>query len=125
MNETIEKLNKVFKIKLEKNIQDFLGCQISYERDKILLGQQRITEKLSSLINKNDKYKQWSTPSAPSFFVVRPKKREEIISEGRQKWFRSDIGTQLYLVNLSRPDLANPVWELAKVMDGANPAHEK
>jgi hypothetical protein len=48
-----------------------------------------------------------------------------MINEGRQKWFRSAIGTLLYLVKLSRPDLANSVRELAKVMDGANQAQEK
>jgi hypothetical protein len=48
-----------------------------------------------------------------------------MINEGRQKWFRSAIGTLLYLVKLSRPDLANSVRELAKVMDGANQTQEK
>ena len=67
----------------------------------------------------------WATPSAPSFFVVRPKGKAEMIGEGRQKWFRSAIGTLLYLVKLSRPDIANPVRELSKVMDNACPAHEK
>ena len=48
-----------------------------------------------------------------------------MIGEGRQKWFRSMVGTLLYLVKLSRPDLSNSVRELSKVMDGAAPAHEK
>ena len=51
--------------------------------------------------------------------MIRPKDKVEMISEGRQKSFRSMIGTLLYLVRLSRPDLANPVRELLKVMDGA------
>jgi hypothetical protein len=89
------------------------------------LGQQRIIEKMEKLQGKRDVDKQWATPSAPSFFVVRPKVKEEVIGEERQKWFRSAIGTLLYLVKLSRPDLANPVRELSKVMDGANPAQEK
>jgi hypothetical protein len=63
--------------------------------------------------------------SAPSFFVVRPKGKEEMIGEEGQKWFRSAIGTLLYLVKFSCLDLANPVRELSKVMDGANPAQEK
>jgi hypothetical protein len=125
MEETIERLNKVFKVKFEKNIHDFIGCQITQERGKILLGQQRIVEKLSSLINETEKNKQWSTPSVPSFFVTRSKKKEEMINEGRQKLFRSTIGTLLYLLKLSRPYLANPVRELAKVMDGTNQAQEK
>jgi hypothetical protein len=81
--------------------------------------------KNSTMIDEKEKYKNWSTPSAPSFFVIRPKNKEEMIDERKQKWFRSAIGTLLYLVKLSRPDLANSVRELAKVMDGANPAQEK
>jgi hypothetical protein len=48
-----------------------------------------------------------------------------MINEGKQKWFRSAIGTLLYLVKRSHPDLANPVRELAKVMDCANQTQEK
>jgi hypothetical protein len=125
MEETVEKLNKVFKIKFEKNIHDFIGCQITQKNGKILLGQQRIIEKLSSVIDKRENNKQWSTPSAPSFLVIRSKKKEKMINEKKQKWFRSAIGTLLYLVKLSRPDLANSVRELAKVIDGANQAQEK
>ena len=63
----------------------------------------------------------WHTPSAPGFFVVRPKEEDKLIGEGRQKWFRSMVGTLLYLVKLSRPDMANAVRELSKVMDKAVP----
>jgi hypothetical protein len=35
------------------------------------------------------------------------------------------IGTLLYLVKLSRPDIANSVSELSKVIDGAALTHEK
>ena len=49
----------------------------------------------------------------------------EGIGEREQKGFRSTIGTLLYLVKLSRPDLGNPVRELSKVMDGASSGHVK
>ena len=49
----------------------------------------------------------------------------EMIGEGRWKWFGSMIGTLLYLIKLSCPDIAKPVRELSKVMDGASSAHEK
>jgi hypothetical protein len=68
--------------------------------------------------------KNWGTPSGPTFFVVCPKSKAEIIGEEQQKMFRSTIRTLLYLVKLSRPDIANPVRELSKAMDGAAPAHE-
>jgi hypothetical protein len=83
MEETIEKLNKVFKKKIEKNIHDFIGFQITQKKGKILLGQQRVIKKHSSVINEKEKNKQWYTPSAPYFFLIRSKKKEEMINEGK------------------------------------------
>jgi hypothetical protein len=57
--------------------------------------------------------------------VVRPKTQNKSIKEEDQKWFRSTIGSLLYLVKLSRPELANPVREMSKVIDSASPAHQK
>jgi hypothetical protein len=51
--------------------------------------------------------------------------KAEMIRNEKQKCFRSTIGTLLYLVKLSYPDIANPVRELTNVMDGAAPGHEK
>ena len=73
-------------------------------------------------IIEEEKYK---TPSAPSFFMVRPNNQKEMINEIKQKWYCATIGMLLYLVKLSRPDIANSVRELSKVMDGASPAHKK
>lgn len=122
MIQAIEGLNQVFKVKVDKSIQDFLGCEIGSDGHVLSLKQTRIIKKLEKEIEvKGD----WNTPSAPGFFVVRPKGEDMLIGEGRQKWFRSMIGTLLYLVKLSRPDIANAVRELSKVMDNAVPAHEK
>ena len=125
MKKVIDGLNKVFKVKVQETIKDFLGCEIRENFGEISLGQSRIVEKLMSDNDLSLKKEKWSTPSAPGFFVVRPQNRAEMIDEKSQKWYRSTIGTLLYLVKLSRPDLANPVRELSKVMDGAAPAHEK
>jgi hypothetical protein len=57
--------------------------------------------------------------------VIRPKSKAEMIGEEQLKWFRSTIGTLLYFVKLSCPDIAIPVRELSKMMDGAVQAHEK
>jgi hypothetical protein len=90
-----------------------------------LIGQERIVNNLKNLNKNLNESVQWATPSAPNFFVVRPKSKAEMISNKKQKGFRSTIGTLLYLVKLSCPDIANPVRELSKIMDGAAPGHEK
>ena len=110
-------------IKVQKNIEDFLSCKIHEGFGRILLTQHRIVDKLlkSNTIKEDSNYK---TPSAPGFFVVRPLESEKV-NNLTQKWYRSNIGCLLYLVKLSRPDLANSVRELSKVMDGAAPGHVK
>ena len=46
MNEAIEGLKGVFSIKFQKNIEDFLGCEIHERKDGLLLTQRRIIDKL-------------------------------------------------------------------------------
>jgi hypothetical protein len=62
-----------------------LGCKIGEYFGTIILGQSRIVDKL---IKDNDfvqKKEKWATPSAPDFFVVRPKNCAEMIDERKQK----------------------------------------
>jgi len=123
MKDTIEGLEKVFKIKIQRDIKDFLGFEILEKTDEIHLYQKRIIEKMIKMndVNVESKY---TTPSSPGFNVVRPSEEEKVDGK-EQKWFRANIGSLLYLVKLSRPDLANPVRELSRVMDGAAPGHVK
>jgi hypothetical protein len=124
MRDVIDGLNKVFIVKVQETIKYVLSCNIGKDFGTITLGQSRIVD---NLIKDNDfvqKKEKWATPSAPGFFVVRPKNHAKTIDERKQKWFWSTIGTLLYLVKLSRPDLANPMRELSQVMDGAAPAHK-
>ena len=50
---------------------------------------------------------------------------EEKLMEEEQKIYQSGVGSLLYLLKHSRPDLSNSVRELSKVMDGANRNHMK
>jgi hypothetical protein len=68
------------------------------------------------------KLTKYRTPGTPSYNIVRPGKDEEKVSEDDQKLYRSGVGSLLYMVKHSRPDIANVVRELAKCMDGATPA---
>ena len=47
------------------------------------------------------------------------------MDEKEQKSYRSGIGTLMYLVKLSRPELSNTVRELSKVMDEGTEKHSK
>ena len=71
------------------------------------------------------KMKEYETPASQGTHVMRPLSEEEKLSEAEQKMYRSGVGSLLYLLKPSRPDLSNSVRELSKVMDGANRSHMK
>ena len=64
--------------------------------------------------------KVFATPGTPSFQIVRPEGKDEIIGKKEQSKYRTGVGMLLFLVKHSRPDIANRTRELSKVLDGAN-----
>ena len=56
---------------------------------------------------------------------MRPMEGDDLLSQNEQAKYRSGVGMLLYLVKFSRPDIANSVRELSKVMDGATKGHLK
>ena len=69
--------------------------------------------------------KVYDTPAGTQDKIIRPEKGSKVLSQEEQQNFRSGVGSLLYLVKHSRPDIANAVRNLSKVMDGANEAHLK
>ena len=69
--------------------------------------------------------KTFETPMAAGHRVVRPKEEDERLGAQDQTKYRSGVGSLLYLVKHTRPELSNSVRELSKVMDSATPAHMK
>ena len=67
----------------------------------------------------------YKTPSPPSEHVKRTDTNTAVLSDEKQKLYRSGVGILLYLVKISRPDLSNSVRELSKVMDKATEYHYK
>ena len=51
--------------------------------------------------------------------------KEELISDEEQSYFRSRVGSLLYILKHSRQDLSNSNCELTKVINGANKVHQK
>ena len=66
----------------------------------------------------------YATPAAPGKVLIR-NTQEKTISKQEHMTFRSGVGILLYLVKHSRPELANAVRELTKVMDNPNKEHFK
>ena len=61
----------------------------------------------------------YQTPGTAQKIQVRERDESKCISKEEQKLFCSGVGMLLYLVKHSRPDIANPLRELSKVLDGA------
>ena len=64
----------------------------------------------------------WATPAAPGQVLLAGEERELLGTQQVQE-YRSGVGKLLYLVKLTRPDLASAVRELSKFMDGATMEH--
>jgi Reverse transcriptase (RNA-dependent DNA polymerase) len=110
-----------FKIMIEDKPTDCLSCEIKFNSDKTCawLGQPHLVKQLEKsfgiLIKGNYNY---LTPGTPSFSFVRPNLEADKISPEPQKVYRMAVSTLLQIVKHSRPDIANPVRELSKCMDG-------
>ena len=115
-----------FDIKQSEEISDFIGCTIERKDNRVLLSQPDLINKLiKTFESKISKMRLYETPATGGGRVQRPMTKEELISDEDQSEFRSRVGSLLYLLKHSRPDLSNSVHELTKVMDGANKAHQK
>ena len=115
-----------FNITRSENIEDFIGCNIKREGNKILLSQPDLIKKMiEKFKDKIKDMKEYDTPAPTSSHIVRCSDEEVGLTEDEQKDFRSGVGSLLYLLKHSRPELSNSVRELSKVMDRANKAHEK
>jgi len=108
------------KIKETEDLKDYLSCELVESEDKstIWIHQPHLLEKLDKfygyLVNKSKVY---ATPGTPRISIIRGIENYE--TPENQKIFRSVLGMLLYLVKHTRPDIANCVRELAKVLDKA------
>jgi len=113
-------------VKVEGIQDNYLGCEILKDSKGFSIGQERIVNDLKNRFEKILLGREFKTPSPNGYTVQRPNlETDSLIGENLQEKFRSGVGSFLYLVKHSRPDIANSVQELSKVMDGALEEHWK
>jgi len=120
-----KQIQEHFTIKIEDELNDYLGCEIKLDLDRKRgwISQPHIIKNLKAKFAEEVRHlKSTKTPGTPGYGFVKPKSEDEHLSNDMQAKYRSGVGTLLYLVKHSRPDLANPVRELTKGMDGATMA---
>jgi hypothetical protein len=109
-----------------EDVENFVGCNVEMENNEIHLHQPDLIRKMLKTFGKElETMKDYEIPSSQGYRANAPHTEEEMLSKEDQKKYRSGVGSLLYLVKHSRPDLANATRELSKVMDGANRNHLK
>jgi Reverse transcriptase (RNA-dependent DNA polymerase) len=126
IEDTINELKKVFNIKVQGNLEDYLGCEITRSEKGFCIGQKRIIEDLVQRLKSYLSGREFKTPSPSGYGVTRPSEdSEDCLKNEEQVLYRSAVGSLLYLVKHSRPDLANSIREFSKVLDRAEQSHWK
>ena len=67
---------------------------------------------------------EYATPAVAGSHVI-TNAEANMLSDEEQSFYRSGVGSLLFLLKHSRPELSNCVRKLSKAMDGANEAHRK
>ena len=123
-----ERVQKVFSIKTETNLTDYLGSEFHMNKDKTKgwLGQPSIIRSLKKKFGEEPmKHRLSLTTGTPRFIALRVADEKDKLPAKEHATYRSGVGTLLYLTKHSRPDLCNAVRELSKTMDRPAPIHLK
>ena len=128
IKEVLSALSKELIVKSLGPLKNFVGCHLIRSNDgkSIFIHQPKLLKHLEETFGQYvTGNKLYLTPAAPKTVIVRPEPDMPLITPSNQTLYRSGVGMLLYLVKHSRPDLANAVRELAKVLDKATIAHWK
>ena len=129
IKEVISALSEMIKVKPLGPLKHFVGCHIirSADNKTIYIHQPKLLQHLEDAFSQfcEKGNRSFLTPAAPKTVIVRPEKDMPLLSPTNQTQYRSGVGMLLYLVKHSRPDIANAVRELTKVLDKATIAHWK
>jgi len=116
IDEFISQLKEHLSIKDNLIMNEFLGVDIEWDKQGVMISQHGLIKKLISVMEKYiTKNYEYSTPATPGVGIVPLKDDEEGMSGVLQAIFRSSIGSFLFLERYTRPDISNAVRELSKV----------
>ena len=117
-----------FTVTTEDKLKDYLSCEIITDKTgkKAWIGQPHMVKKIIKEFQDECKGMQvYQTPGTPSSQIVSPKDEDPILDDDAQKRYRTGVGMLMYCIKHSRPDIANAVRELTKVLGKATPAAYK
>jgi hypothetical protein len=108
-------------------LKNYVGCKLveNSKNREMWIVQPKLIDNMEENFKEQLAGREAKVPAAPKFMVTRPKEDEEVIDPIKQSEYRSGVGMLLYLIKHSRPEIANAVRELTKVLDRATPEHYK
>ena len=121
-------IQKEFSVKIQHNLVDYLGCEFHMKKEKTRgwLGQPSTIKNLEQKFGERAMKERLSmTPGTPRFTARKLENEEDKVNANDHEICRRGVGTLLYLMKHSRPDISNPVRELSKTMDAPAPVHLK
>ena len=119
---------EAFSITTEDNTSDYLSCEVVFsdDRKKAWLGQPHLIKNLMSKFwNDVKDMKVYRTPGTPNVILRRVGGDIVKVGDELHAKFRSGVGMLLFLIKHSRPDIANTVRELTKMLDAPTEASVK
>ena len=111
-----------------EDLRDYLSCdiQLDLEETKGWIGQPHMVKKIVKTFGEEvSNLPRYATPGTPNMGIVSPKEGEKTEDAEKQSRYRSGVGMLMYLIKHSRPDIANAVREMTKVLGKATPAAYK
>ena len=124
IEDMITLIRLIFNITVEGKLNDFLVCNIISDPDNLVwwLHQPHLIDKLKKNFGTNI-IKVWcnQSPGSPRNIIQRIKEDDpEKLKPEVQTLYQSGVGSLLYLLKHSWPELSNPIRKLSKAMGGGN-----
>ena len=123
IDDVIDKLRKFdLNLKIDRELKDYLSCEIHFASDRksAVLHQGHIIKSIRNEFEREVKdLQEYRTPGTPGVGMIRDPDGVSVSPE-LQSRFRMGVGKLLYLVKHTRPDIANAVRELSKMLDCTN-----
>ena len=118
----IQEFGSRFSVKAMGDLTEYVGANFKRTKNGYVIDQHRLINKM---VEDHGQTKSFRTPAAPGQILLKSDEDADILGTSLTSEYRSVVGKLLYLVKLTRPDMASAVRELSKFMDGPTEEHMK
>jgi hypothetical protein len=119
MDRTVLAIETEFDVTNMGKLHWLLGIQITFNRDMIELSQEAFVDKILNRFQMTDSHLM-RLPINPNTRVM---KEDSVLEAEDHRLYQSIIGSCMYLVTCSRPDLAYPVSYLSQFLAAPSKSH--